>query len=107
MASEGRSVISKMSPGKPSPNRRPHTSHGQREGTARLTGGTLWKVGWIVPRLGYALAWLRAPAVHWFSVVAAPALLCAIWLRRIWARDATDRDPGDALRPDGAVRATL
>lgn len=71
--------------------------------TARLNGGTAWQVRAVVPKAGWAIVWLRTPAIRRFAIFAVPLLLALLGLWRIWqapsggeeeeARDATRAAP--------------
>lgn len=71
--------------------------------TARLNGGTAWQVRAVVPKAGWAIVWLRTPAIRRFAIFAVPLLLALLGLWRIWqapdggeeeeARDATRTAP--------------
>jgi signal peptidase I len=60
--------------------------------TARLDGKTAWRVRFVVPKLGWAIVWLRNPLLWLLTVFLAPAAFVLLALRRIW----TDPDDGDA-----------
>ncbi len=55
--------------------------------TARLEGTTAWRQIGVIPHLGYAVNWLRGPAVRTATVVIAPALLVLLMLFDIWSTD--------------------
>jgi signal peptidase len=57
--------------------------------TARLDGKTAWRVRLVVPKLGWAIVWLRNPLLRLLTVFLAPAAFVFLALRRIWT------DPGD------------
>lgn len=52
--------------------------------TARLQGPTAWRQVAAVPKLGYLIAALRAPAVRMSAVLIAPAALLLLVLFEIW-----------------------
>jgi signal peptidase len=54
--------------------------------TAQLHGTTAWRVRAVVPKLGWAIFWLRSPLVHRLTVLVAPLLLALIALLEIWRR---------------------
>jgi signal peptidase len=58
---------------------------------ARLAGGTAWRVTRVVPKVGYAVVWLRSPVVHVLTVVVVPAALAALTLLSIWRPGARRR----------------
>ena len=60
--------------------------------TARLDGNTAWRVGFVVPKLGWPIVWLRNPLLRLLTVFLAPAAFVLLALRRIW----TDPSDGDA-----------
>jgi signal peptidase I len=60
--------------------------------TARLDGKTAWRVRLVVPKLGWAVVWLRNPLLRLLTVFLAPAAFVLLTLRRIWS----DPDDGDA-----------
>lgn len=53
---------------------------------AELKGGTVWKASVTVPKVGYALEWLRQPRSKQLLVLAIPLLVGALLLRDIWRR---------------------
>jgi signal peptidase len=59
--------------------------------TARLRGDRIWVVRSVIPKLGSATILLRDPRLHALLLFAAPLLLVASGLTRIWRRssDAT------------------
>ncbi len=63
--------------------------------TARLTGRTAWRLGFVIPYGGYAINWLRRPAVHVAAVVVAPIVLALLALAHLWGlTDALSRRVG-------------
>lgn len=54
--------------------------------TARLTGGTTWKVRGGIPALGFALGALQNRTARAGSLMLAPMALAFVWLRDIWRR---------------------
>lgn len=52
--------------------------------TARLNGGTAWEVRAVVPKAGWAIVWLRTPAIRRLAIFAVPLLLAILGLLRIW-----------------------
>ena len=54
--------------------------------TAELHGPTLWRVRAVVPKIGWAVFWLRSPLVHSLTVLAAPLLLALLGILQIWRR---------------------
>ena len=71
--------------------------------TARLAAGPLWKVRTALPRLGYGVKALRAPAVQRLCVLVLPLVMCVIWLGEIWRprRDRPQPVTAPALLPAG------
>jgi signal peptidase I len=63
--------------------------------TARLDGSTAWQVRMVVPKLGWAIVWLRSPLLRFFALFLAPTLFALLALWRIWSGP----EPGD---DDGA-----
>jgi signal peptidase I len=64
--------------------------------TATLQGQTAWRVRGVLPKVGWAVFWLRTPLLHELTVLLAPLLLALLWVAQIWfrpteARDATQR----------------
>jgi signal peptidase len=59
--------------------------------TARLEGKTAWRLVGVIPHLGYAVNWLRGPAVRMAAVIVAPALLVLLMLLDIWGGDKEER----------------
>jgi signal peptidase I len=59
---------------------------------ARLEGKTAWRVRLVVPKLGWAIVWLRNPLLRLLTVFLAPVAFVLLALRRIWM----DPDDGDA-----------
>jgi signal peptidase I len=61
--------------------------------TARLHGGTAWRMRIVIPHAGSAVRFLREPAVHKAMVLVVPFVLCLIWLLEIWRpeRDEPER----------------
>ena len=55
--------------------------------TAELHGTTVWRVHAVLPKLGWAVFWLRAPLVHNLTVLLAPVLLALLGMLQIWRRD--------------------
>ena len=55
--------------------------------TAELHGTTVWRVRAVLPKLGWAVFWLRAPLVHNLTVLLAPVLLALLGMLQIWRRD--------------------
>lgn len=53
---------------------------------AELKGGTVWKVRAGVPKVGYALEWLREPQNRKLLVLGVPLLVVVLLLRDIWRR---------------------
>jgi signal peptidase len=51
---------------------------------AQLHGTTAWRVTHVLPKLGYAVIWLRSRTVHTVTVILIPALLAALALASIW-----------------------
>jgi signal peptidase len=52
--------------------------------TARLNGATAWQVRAVVPKAGWAIVWLRTPAIRRVAIFAVPLLLAILGLLRIW-----------------------
>jgi signal peptidase len=63
---------------------------------ARLRGTTAWRQVAVVPKVGWAIVWLRHPNVRRLGLFGAPALLVVLGLLAIWRRpEPTDeRGPG-------------
>jgi signal peptidase len=64
--------------------------------SAQVSDTTVWRVRYVVPRLGLALQWLRRPVVHTTTVLVIPGLLALTWIVGIWRGDRTSPDPGPA-----------
>jgi signal peptidase I len=64
--------------------------------TARLNGDTAWQVRAVVPKAGWAIVWLRTPAIRRLAIFAVPLLLAILGLLRIW------RAPGREERDEDA-----
>jgi signal peptidase len=69
--------------------------------TARLNGGTAWQVRTVVPKAGWAIVWLRTPAIRRLTIFAVPLLLAILGLWRIWG---TSRDDEQDEATDAATR---
>jgi signal peptidase len=54
--------------------------------TAKLQGTTVWRVRAVLPKLGWAVFWLRSPLVHNLTVLLAPLLLAVLGVAQIWRR---------------------
>ena len=54
--------------------------------TAKLHGTTAWRVRAVLPKLGWAVFWLRSPLVHNLTVLLAPLLLAVLGVAQIWRR---------------------
>jgi signal peptidase len=54
--------------------------------TATLQGTTAWRVRAVLPKLGWAVFWLRTPLMHELTVLLAPLLLALLYVMRIWFR---------------------
>ena len=70
--------------------------------TARLNGGTAWQVRAVVPKVGWAIVWLRTPAIRRVAIFALPLLLAILGLLRIWrvpGNDQQDEAPDAPTRP--------
>jgi signal peptidase len=65
--------------------------------TAELHGTTAWRVRLVLPKLGWAVFWLRTPLTHDLTVILAPLLLALVGLLQIWRRP--DPDDHGATRP--------
>jgi signal peptidase len=63
--------------------------------TARLNGGTAWQVRAVVPKAGWAIVWLRTPALRRLAIFAVPLLLALLGLWRIWGAPGND-EQGEA-----------
>jgi signal peptidase I len=63
--------------------------------TAKLEGNTAWRMVAVVPRLGYAVNWLRGRTPQTAAIVVAPALLALLLLSEIWGIGDGERDPKD------------
>ena len=48
--------------------------------TARLNGDTAWQVRAVVPKAGWAIVWLRTPAIRRLAIFAVPLLLAVLGL---------------------------
>src|SRR5918911_1560037 len=55
--------------------------------TAELHGTTVWRVRAVLPKLGWAVFWFRAPLVHNLTVLLAPVLPALLGMLQIWRRD--------------------
>jgi signal peptidase len=69
---------------------------------ARLNGGTAWQVRGVVPKAGWAIVWLRTPAIRRLAIFAVPLLLAILALLRIWrvpGNDQQDEAPDAPTRP--------
>ena len=53
---------------------------------AELKGGTVWKVRATVPKVGWALYWLRQATARQVLVLGIPFLVMVLLLRDIWRR---------------------
>ena len=64
--------------------------------TATLHGTTAWRVRAVLPKLGWAVFWLRTPLLHELTVFLAPLLLALLAVLQIWRRPSdeplTERD---------------
>ena len=60
--------------------------------TARLDGGTAWRVRLVVPKAGWGIVWLRTPALHRLAIFAVPLLLAILGLWRIWGTPRKDEN---------------
>jgi signal peptidase len=58
--------------------------------SAKLRGDTAWRVRLVLPKLGWALFWLRTPTAHNGTVFGAPLLLLLLGLWQIWRRPKAD-----------------
>jgi signal peptidase len=70
--------------------------------TARLNGGTAWQVRAVVPKAGWAIVWLRTPAIRRFAIFVVPLLLAILGLLRIWrapGNDERDEAPDAPTHP--------
>jgi signal peptidase len=70
--------------------------------TARLNGGTAWQVRAVVPKAGWAIVWLRTPAIRRVAIFAVPLLLAILGLLRIWrvpSGSEQDEAPDAPTRP--------
>lgn len=67
--------------------------------TATLHGSTVWRVRAVLPKLGWAVFWLRTPLVHDLTVLLAPVLLALLAVLQIWRRPG-----GGALEGHDAAR---
>lgn len=56
--------------------------------TATLHGTTVWRVRGVLPKLGWAVFWLRTPLVHRLTLFLAPLLLALLAVLQIWRRPA-------------------
>jgi signal peptidase I len=54
--------------------------------TAELHGKTIWRVRGVLPKLGWAVFWLRSPLMHSLTVLLAPLLLALLGVLQIWRR---------------------
>ncbi len=54
---------------------------------ARLNGSTAWRVRLVVPKLGWAIVWLRGSLVRELTIFGAPLLFALLTLRRIWRKE--------------------
>lgn len=60
--------------------------------TATLQGATVWRVSGVLPKLGWAIFWLRRPLVHELTVLLTPLLLAVLYVLQIWVRPAKRND---------------
>lgn len=65
--------------------------------TATLEGATVWHVSGVLPKLGWAIFWLRTPLVHELTMLLAPLVLALLLVLQIWFK------PGG--RSDAVTRA--
>jgi signal peptidase I len=61
---------------------------------ARLQGETVWREVMVIPKIGWAIVWLRDPIVRRLGLYGAPLLLVLIGLFAIWRRP--EDDAGEA-----------
>jgi len=54
--------------------------------TARLEGGTIWRVAAVVPHAGAPFAWLQDPGVRFAVLASAAVLVLALALHMLWRR---------------------
>lgn len=52
--------------------------------TARLEGGTAWRMRAVIPHLGYVVNWLRGSGPRIAAILIVPALLALLLLAEIW-----------------------
>jgi signal peptidase len=62
--------------------------------TATLQGSTAWQVRAVLPKVGWAIFWLRTPLVHQLTVLLAPLLLALLYVLQIWLRPNEKRTDG-------------
>ena len=46
----------------------------------------------MLPKVGWAVFWLRTPLLHELTVLLAPLLLALLWVAQIWFRPTEARD---------------
>jgi signal peptidase len=68
---------------------------------AELNGTTAWQVRLVVPKAGWAIIWLREPAIRKATIFIAPLLLALLGLWRIWRVPGNDEQDGT---PDAPTR---
>lgn len=68
---------------------------------ARLNGTTAWQVRAVVPKAGWAIVWLRTPALRKAAIFGVPLLLALLGLWRIWRVPGNDEDGA----PDAPTRS--
>jgi signal peptidase len=56
---------------------------------AQISDSTVWRVSYVVPRLGLVLQWLRLPVVHTATVIVMPLMVALAWIVGIWRGDRT------------------
>jgi signal peptidase len=61
--------------------------------TAKLHGGTVWRLGGVVPYAGYGVQFLRSPLMHRAAIFVAPGLIALIVLAQIWGFSPRKRKP--------------
>jgi signal peptidase len=73
--------------------------------TAKLEGGTAWRMVAVIPDLGYVVNFLRSGALQKAAIFIAPALLVLLLLTEIWGKGSGEVDPATAARGAGSAEA--
>lgn len=64
--------------------------------TATLQGTTVWHVSGVLPKLGWAIFWLRTPLLHELTMLLAPLVLAFLFVLQIWLKPG---ESSDAVTP--------